>query len=121
MWRGTGSELAEQGLDGIEWSEYQRTEAMRAMMDWGAELLEPEELEVMWDTWEAWAVRRDSPDEYVIFTQLWPEKIERISRISLETEEGHPVEYSRFLLGALVVWGDAPVRRVSPDWGEDLR
>jgi hypothetical protein len=121
MWHGGGRELADSGLEELDWTPYTRTDAMGVLLDWSAELLELEEVEALWDTWEAWAVRRDNPREYVVLSRLWPEKVETVSRISLETEEGHPVEYHRFLLGALVVAGDVPVRHVSPDWGEDLR
>lgn len=121
IWHGTGEELAESGLEGLDWSPYSRRVAMGVLLDWGSELLEIDEMDVLWDTWEPWALRRESPEEYVIFSQLWPEKVETISRISLETEEGQPVEYSRFLLGALVLADDVPVRRISPDEGADLR
>ncbi len=121
MWRGGGWELADSGLGGLDWMPYARTEAMNVLMDWGVELLEIDEMQALWNTWEPWAVRRDDPEQYVIFSRLRPEKVETLSRISLQTERGRPVEYSRFFLGGLVVSGDVPVRHISPDEGDDLR
>jgi len=121
MWRGDGSQLAEAGLTGLDWQAYSRTGVVRTLMDWDNGSLAPDEIDVMWDTWEPWALRREDPEGYVIFTELWPQKVAGISRISLQTDGGQPVEYSRFFLGALVISGDVPVRHVSPDEGEDLR
>ena len=121
IWRGTGAQLAEAGLEGLEWSPYSRDLAMRALMDWNGTLLEPDELGVMWDTWESWAVRRDNPEGFVILSPLRQDKLGLISRLTLDTEYQNPVVYSRFYLGALVLSDEVPVRRVSPDEGQDLR
>lgn len=86
---------------------YDREEVFEILRDWAAYALEDEEILALWNTWESYIVTGEPEgcreEEPLVLYRMPDQKVEEISTINLETDQGYTVEYSRFFLGALSI------------------
>lgn len=77
--------------------------------EWSKDLIDIEEVDALWFTWRDWFTTgsfdgRRNMEDAVLAVYLMPQELtENVSNLSLETEEGFPVDYSRYLLVAVPV------------------
>ena len=71
------------------------------LCDWAGGTMKSEELVSMWDTWEGWIFDGSWSGDTLLVFPFPGSTIERMTTISLSTNEYHDVVYSRFYLGIL--------------------
>ena len=77
--------------------------------EWSRDLIDIEEVDALWFTWRDWFTTGSfdgsrSMEDAVLAVYLVPEELTGgISTLNLETEEGYPVDYHRYLLVAVPV------------------
>ncbi|MEN8209606.1 MAG: hypothetical protein ABFR50_10195 [Candidatus Fermentibacteria bacterium] len=71
------------------------------LCDWAGGAMKSEELVSMWDTWESWIFNGSWNGDTLLVFPLPTGTIEGMTSITLQTNEYHEVEYSRFYLGIL--------------------
>ncbi len=77
--------------------------------EWSKDLIDIEEVDALWFTWRDWFITdsfdgRRNTEDTVIAIYLMPQELTgSVSTLNLETEEGYPVDYSRYLLVAVPV------------------
>ncbi len=82
---------------------YSREEVMRELASWAGDKLTREELLAMWDTWEEYVTGAQWQGDALILFPLPKNAIEKISTLSVSTDEDCPVTISRFFLGMVTV------------------
>ena len=83
------------------------TDVLDVLYEWSRDEMEIEEINELWRTWSGYLM---SGMDYgrtggtaVVLYRLPAETVEEICSIELITEEGYPVEYSRFMLAAMTI------------------
>jgi len=76
--------------------------------EWSRDLIDIEEVDALWFTWRDWFTTGSFDGrmnmDTVLAVYLMPQELTgSVSTLSLETEEGYPVDYSRYLLVAVPV------------------
>ena len=86
---------------------------LEVLYRWADGEMELEEIDALWSTWSGWLV---SGMDYgraggsaLILYRLPPDAVEDICSLHLDTEQGYPVDYSRFILAAMEVPVAAPL------------
>lgn len=74
---------------------------LELMCTWAGDRMKPQEISVMWDTWEGWIIGGHWNGDTLLVFPLPEQSVERISTITLETQQNFSVEYTRFYLGML--------------------
>lgn len=79
------------------------------LYEWSRDLVDIQEVDALWNTWrdwflsDAWRSLDGSGANAMALYLLPAEMADRVSVLELETDEGYPVDYSRYLLVAVPV------------------